>query len=71
MITEAQFLARIKERCEEDFEFFARYFFKTQKGVKFRFSWHHHQICDALMRVFRGETTSSTSRRDTRKRSLS
>lgn len=57
MITEAQFLARIKERCEEDFEFFARYFFKTQKGVKFRFSWHHHQICDALMRVFRGETT--------------
>ena len=56
-ITEAQFLARIKERCEDDFEFFARYFFKTQKGVKFRFSWHHHKICDALMRVFRGETT--------------
>lgn len=33
-ITQAQFLARIKERCEQSFEFFARYFFKVMKGQK-------------------------------------
>ena len=56
-ITEAQLIARIRERCESDFEFFVRYFFKTQKGIKFRFSWHHHRICEVLMSVWRGETT--------------
>lgn len=48
---------RIRERCFSDFEFFVRYFFKCQKGQKFVFSWHHHEICKALMKVFNGETT--------------
>lgn len=52
-----QLVQRIRERCEEDFTFFVRYFFKSQKNTKFRFSEHHHQICDALMRVYRGEVT--------------
>lgn len=56
-ISEQQFLDHVRKRCEEDFEFFVRYFFKTQKGVKFRFSWHHHKICEALMKVWRGEVT--------------
>ena len=56
-ITDKQLLCRIKQRCEEDFEFFVRYFFSLQHGAKFRFSWHHHEITKALMRVFNGETT--------------
>ena len=56
-ITDKQLLCRIKQRCEEDFEFFVRYFFSLQHGAKFRFSWHHHEITKALMRVFTGETT--------------
>ena len=56
-ITETQFLNHIKERCEEDFEFFVRYFFKSQNNRKFVFSYHHHEICKALMQVHRGEIT--------------
>lgn len=55
-ITDSQLLSRIKQRCEEDFEFFVRYFFSLQHGSKFQFSWHHHEICKALMKVWRGET---------------
>lgn len=56
-VTPDQLLARIRERCEEDFEFFVRYFFKSLKGTKFVMSDHHHTICDALMDVFYGRTT--------------
>lgn len=52
-----QLLARIKQRCEEDFSFYVRYFFKTIKGTKFVMSEHHHTICDALMDVYYGRTT--------------
>lgn len=56
-ITKEQFISYIRIRCENDFEFFCRYFFKIQKGVKFIFSDHHHKICDNLMKVYRGEIT--------------
>ena len=56
-ITEAQLLQHIKERCEEDFEFFVRYFFKNTNNRKFVFSWHHREICEHLMKVYRGEIT--------------
>lgn len=55
-ITPEQYLARIRERCESDFRFFVRYFFKSRKGSKFVFSEHHELICDELMAVYRGET---------------
>lgn len=51
-------LAVVKIKCENDFEFFVRYFFKHQKGSKFVFSWHHKRICDELMKVYRGEVTN-------------
>lgn len=56
-ISNEEFINRIRERCESDFEFFVRYFFRLQKGSKFVFSWHHHEICRYLMRVFNGEIT--------------
>lgn len=56
-ISPAQLVDFIRQRCEDDFEFFVRYFFKHQKGAKFRFNWHHTEICRELMRVYRGETT--------------
>lgn len=55
-IDPAQFLSHIRDRCEQDFRFFVRYFFKHQKGAKFEFSEHHELIVEALMRVHRGET---------------
>lgn len=45
----------VRDQCEADFTFFARYFFKRRKGSKFVFSEHHHILCDDLMRVWRGE----------------
>lgn len=56
-LTPAQVIAGIKKRCEDDFEFFVRYFFKSLKGSKFVFSEHHHVICNALMDVYYGRTT--------------
>jgi predicted phage terminase large subunit-like protein len=48
-------IAYLRERCEQDFRFFVRYFFKQRKGSKFIFNHHHEAICDDLMRVWRGE----------------
>lgn len=55
-VTESDFLAHIRERCEADFEFFVRYFFKCMGGSKFIFSEHHHIICQQLMDVYFGRT---------------
>lgn len=55
-INEIQFLSHIKKRCEDDFEFFVRYFFKCLTGTKFIFNEHHHVICQSLMDVFYGRT---------------
>ena len=54
-ISQTQFLGYIKERCENDFRFFVRYFFRHRRGCKFVFREHHEQICDLLMQVHRGE----------------
>ena len=54
-ITQVDLLARIKQRCEDDFSFFAKYFFKARKGTKFVFNDHHQVIADDLMAVYRGE----------------
>lgn len=56
-IEDAARKAVIKAKCENDFKFFVRYFFKSQKGSKFIFSEHHEIICDHLMDVFYGRTT--------------
>lgn len=56
-ISPIAFLDFTRQRCEDDFKFFVRYFFKHQKGSKFTFSWHHEKICDALMDVFYGRDT--------------
>jgi predicted phage terminase large subunit-like protein len=50
-------IERIRERCEEDFKFFVKYFFKTVNGSKFLFSPHHEIICDALTDIYYGRTT--------------
>jgi predicted phage terminase large subunit-like protein len=57
-ITAQHLLTRIREKCEQDFKYFARYFFKVRKGVKFVFSDHHDLICDDLMAIYRGEITN-------------
>lgn len=49
-----QFLDHLRKRCEGDFSFFARYFFKHRKGVKFVFNDHHQVIIDDLMDVYNG-----------------
>ena len=49
-----QLAAQIEAR--EDLYFFARYMFRHRKGYKWKHNWHHRAICDALMRVFRGQT---------------
>lgn len=54
-ISAEQLIARIKQRCEEDFTFFVRYFFKHRKGTKFIFNEHHEVICQDLMDVFNGK----------------
>lgn len=54
-ITPQQMLTRIREKCEESFSYYARYFFKARKGVKFIFSDHHHVLCEDLEKIFRGE----------------
>lgn len=54
-ISPEQLIARIKQRCEEDFTFFVRYFFKHRKGAKFIFNEHHEVICADLMDVYNGK----------------
>ena len=56
-INPPQFIEHIKQRCEEDFTFFVKYFFKHVKGRKFLFSDHHYVMCKALMKIYNGETT--------------
>lgn len=54
-VSETQFLDHLRERCENDYEFFVRYFFKHRKGTKFVFNRHHRVICRDLMKVYEGE----------------
>lgn len=54
-ISPEQYLAYLREKCENDFSFFVRYFFKARKGTKFVFNRHHYVICRDLMKVYSGE----------------
>ena len=46
----------IRIEAQEDLYFFSRYMFKERRKYKWLHNWHHRVVCDALMRVFRGET---------------
>ena len=46
----------IQIEAQEDLYFFSRYMFKERRKYKWLHNWHHRVVCDALMRVFRGET---------------
>jgi predicted phage terminase large subunit-like protein len=53
---EAQAIALAAQiEAREDLYFFSRYMFRHRKGFKWKHSDHHRVICDALMRVYRGE----------------
>lgn len=43
------------DMARADLYFFARWMFKQRRGYTWRRAPHHRAICDALMRVFRGE----------------
>jgi predicted phage terminase large subunit-like protein len=43
------------EMARADLYFFARWMFQQRRGYTWRRAPHHRLICDALMRVFRGE----------------
>ncbi|ALD03199.1 terminase [Acinetobacter sp. TTH0-4] len=46
----------IQIEAQEDLYFFSRYMFKERRKYKWLHNWHHRVVCDALMKVFRGET---------------
>jgi len=46
----------IRIEAQEDLYFFSRYMFKERRKYKWMHNWHHRVVCDALMKVFRGET---------------
>lgn len=48
-------IAVLRKMAEEDLFFFSRYMFKARKNYKWIQSWHQQKVCDALMRVYRGE----------------
>lgn len=43
------------ELARNDLFFFSRYMFAKRRGYKWVQNWHQKVVCDALMRVFRGE----------------
>ncbi len=45
------------ELARTDLYFFSRWMFQQRRGYKWKRAVHHKAVCDALMRVFRGETT--------------
>ena len=45
-----------KIRCENDFIFFVRCFFKETHGTKFIKNWHHEEIAKELINVYNGDT---------------
>lgn len=53
--TDAARSLAIRIEAQADLHFFTRYAFAQRKGYKWKDNWHHKLICDALMRVFRGE----------------
>lgn len=51
----ALLLERERRRAKADLYTFARWMFRQRKGYAWQQARHHQLICDALMRVFRGE----------------
>lgn len=45
----------IQLEAQQDLYFFSRYMFKERRKYKWMHNWHHRTICDALMKVYRGE----------------
>jgi predicted phage terminase large subunit-like protein len=45
------------EMARRDLYFFSRYMFQARKRMLWQRAQHHRRICDALMRVYRGECT--------------
>lgn len=45
------------EMARQDLYFFSRWMFLQRRGFNWRRAPHHRKICDALMRVYRGECT--------------
>lgn len=45
----------IKERCENDYLFFVRYFLKHRESSRFIVNWHHLLIADAISSVVEGK----------------
>ncbi|OTG82165.1 phage terminase large subunit [Acinetobacter sp. ANC 4648] len=56
MSTKAERDLAIQIEAQEDLYFFSRYMFKERRKYKWLDNWHHRVVCDALMKVFRGET---------------
>lgn len=48
-------IERERRRAKSDLYTFARWMFRARKGYGWREAAHHALICDALMRVYRGE----------------
>lgn len=46
----------VEVEARADLYFFARYMFKMRRGFRWRDNWHHAAVCNALMKVWRGET---------------
>lgn len=44
-------LSVIKHRCENEHDFFVRYFFKKRFESKFLLNWHHVWLCDEIDRL--------------------
>lgn len=54
-MTDAAYRLACQIEARQDLHFFTAYMFRHRKGFKWRDNWHHRAICDALMRVYRGE----------------
>lgn len=55
-IHDLQLLRVRRHLCESDLLWHSRYFFKLTEGASFLVNPHHRIVCDALMRVYSGET---------------
>lgn len=49
-------LERERRKARDDLHHFAKWMFRERKGYLWKDATHHKIVCDALMRVFRGET---------------
>lgn len=54
-VSPAQLVEHLRDRCENDFKFFVRYFFKQRKSTRFVFNSHHYVICKDLQKVYEGK----------------